>query len=820
MKNKWFAAFLLVFVSATSAQFSICAQGTAFTYQGRLNDSGVVPNGNYDFRFRLAADALGNNVLGSPILSNAVPVNGGLFTIPLDFGAGVFTGSNYWLQVDVKTNGAPSYTTLTPLQALAPAPYAIFASTASNLNGTISSANVSGSYANPVNLNNAANLFTGTFTGNGAGVSNVNAGALGGLAVNQLWKTPGNSNTVPGVDFLGTTDGQPLEFRVNNNRALQLAPTTNAPNFIGGDAHNFVAPGVYGAAIGGGGTPAYSGGIGLTNKVLAPFATIGGGVGNTASGNANGTNGDSATVGGGWSNSALGNNSTVAGGAANQTLGDNSTIGGGYLNTIQSNVDYSTISGGRQNTVQSNATYATISGGVFNTVRSNALYSTIAGGYLNAIQTNSTYSTIGGGHQNSAGDLATVGGGEWNSISNIARYATVAGGYFNRIGSQYGSVGGGGLNSIGTNSNSGTISGGYSHTIKDSSFDGTIGGGSYHVIGTNSYYATVAGGRYNTIADNAISATIGGGYSNVVTGSYGTVAGGDRNSAGTDCFAAGHRAKAFHAGSFVWGDSQDADFASSASDQFSIRAGGGVRFVTAGGAGGMTLDGQPVATQNQLINFAGRAGGNAFTGQQTITGGNVGIGTISPQTALHIRAGFGSQLLLQDDVIGHSWNIGNDNNDNLVFVPNTGVGGYIYRGNGSYFSLSDVRLKQDIRSLGEVLDRVLQLRPVSYHFRDEPANTGRSLGLIAQEVEPLFPEVVGEHDGFKALAYSELVPVVISALQELNQNIKSDNSNLREELRLRDAEIAQLNRRLESLEKRTENLLPRLDRTPSPSNRN
>src|SRR6478736_4397387 len=121
--------FLALLISSIQA---VIAQGTGFTYQGRLDDNGGPANGNYDFRFRLSADSLGNTFVGSPVLANAVPVTGGLFTftVPLDFGA-VFTGSNYWVQVDVKTNGAGGYTTLIPLQRVMPTPYAIMANVAS-----------------------------------------------------------------------------------------------------------------------------------------------------------------------------------------------------------------------------------------------------------------------------------------------------------------------------------------------------------------------------------------------------------------------------------------------------------------------------------------------------------------------------------------------------------------------------------------------------------------------------------------------------------------------------------------------------------------
>jgi hypothetical protein len=111
--NRWLAA--LAMLSILNSQLStLHAQGTAFTYQGRLNSGGSLAGGNYDFRFRLDADPLGNTVLATAF-TNAVTVTNGLFITTIDFGAGWFNGSNYWLEVDVRTNGAGSYAGLTPL---------------------------------------------------------------------------------------------------------------------------------------------------------------------------------------------------------------------------------------------------------------------------------------------------------------------------------------------------------------------------------------------------------------------------------------------------------------------------------------------------------------------------------------------------------------------------------------------------------------------------------------------------------------------------------------------------------------------------------
>ncbi len=110
------------------------AQGTVFTYQGRLDANGSAASGYYDFRFRLASDEFGNTYIGSPVLTNGVSVLNGLFTTTLDFGE-AFDGSDLWLQVDVRTNGTGGYTALNPLQRFTATPYAQRAANAARIEG-------------------------------------------------------------------------------------------------------------------------------------------------------------------------------------------------------------------------------------------------------------------------------------------------------------------------------------------------------------------------------------------------------------------------------------------------------------------------------------------------------------------------------------------------------------------------------------------------------------------------------------------------------------------------------------------------------------
>src|ERR1039457_831208 len=127
-------ALALLALATLNAQLSpVNAQGTAFTYQGRLNNNGTPVNGLYDFRFTLENAPSGGLYVGSPQVMNAVPVTNGLFTVILDFG-NVFDGNPRWLLTQVTTNGASSGSTLTPLQQLTPTPYAIYAENAATVN--------------------------------------------------------------------------------------------------------------------------------------------------------------------------------------------------------------------------------------------------------------------------------------------------------------------------------------------------------------------------------------------------------------------------------------------------------------------------------------------------------------------------------------------------------------------------------------------------------------------------------------------------------------------------------------------------------------
>src|SRR5882672_10593044 len=105
------------------------SQTTAFTYQGRLTDGSAPANGSYDVRFILFNAGVGGSQIGPLLTNSPIAVANGLFTTQLDFGASLFSGgTNYWLELAVRTNGVGSFTTLGSRQSLAPTPYALYAS--------------------------------------------------------------------------------------------------------------------------------------------------------------------------------------------------------------------------------------------------------------------------------------------------------------------------------------------------------------------------------------------------------------------------------------------------------------------------------------------------------------------------------------------------------------------------------------------------------------------------------------------------------------------------------------------------------------------
>lgn len=106
------------------------AQGSAFTFQGRLTSAGSPVYGTYDVSFTLKDSAVGGNSISTPNVVAPLGITNGLFTTVLDFGMAAFDGTPRWLEIGMRTNGSTAaYSILLPRTAINATPYATFATT-------------------------------------------------------------------------------------------------------------------------------------------------------------------------------------------------------------------------------------------------------------------------------------------------------------------------------------------------------------------------------------------------------------------------------------------------------------------------------------------------------------------------------------------------------------------------------------------------------------------------------------------------------------------------------------------------------------------
>jgi trimeric autotransporter adhesin len=490
-----FGSLFLLLITAAGLSYAQEPLDQSFTYQGKLELDDQPVNAACDFQFGLYDAAANGNQLGST-QTESLTVTDGLFTALLNdsgqFGPHAFAGEARWLEISVQCPGDSSLNHL-GRQPLTAAPYAHYASSTGALDGQPLASTLpltgqiltwDGTAWRPAAATDAITATwatTATFAADADTLDGHHAGAFAPLG--SSWTITGNGGIDPAANFIGTTDNVSFTVRVNNAQALQIVPNADSPNILAGYSGNWVAPGVFGAVIGGGGQN------GNLNRVVDHVGVVGGGQNNQA-GSDNGSVGDNtlATVAGGESNTASGTLSAIGGGLGNTASGYISAVGGGRSNAASGYV--STVGGGRNNAAS--GTYAFVGGG----------YSNQASGPIHG------YSTVAGGWDNTAaGDVSFIGGGAYNDIS---------GGYYNAIAA--------GANSL----------------ITTTGWANIIGGGYGHVISGTMAYATIGGGRSNNAGNSYV--TIAGGRGNTAGGAYATVAGGQDNTASGDWAVAGGRA--------------------------------------------------------------------------------------------------------------------------------------------------------------------------------------------------------------------------------------------------------------------------------------
>ncbi len=135
---------------------------------------------------------------------------------------------------------------------------------------------------------------------------------------------------------------------------------------------------------------------------------------------------------------------------------------------------------------------------------------------------------------------------------------------------------------------------------------------------------------------------------------------------------------------------------------------------------------------------------------------------------------------LYDLMVKHATGIGGPTNSTYTLY----VYGKAYSTGG--WSTSDIRWKRDIAPLGDELNKVMKLQGVHYHWKaDQYPQMGfderEHIGLIAQEVEKVFPELVNTDDkGYKAVSYEKLTVVLLEALKEQQKMIEEQQKSIEE----------------------------------------
>jgi len=334
MKNKIPILLIILFrFFVTNAE----AQTTEFTYQGRLNDSGLAATGNYDLQFSLFDDPVAGTQLGTTKTATAVSVSNGIFTVHLDFGA-AFTGPARYLQIAVRASSASAFTSLSPRQPITSAPYSV----------------------------RSLNALTSDVA--------VNSTQLGGIDASQYIQTTDTRlsdarTPLPGsADYIqNTTNSQPsASFNIsgvgransfNSNTAYQIGGTQvlsvpgNANVFLGNAAGSVNSTGSNNTFGGTGTGQANTTGFrnsffgafaGATNLVGNNNAMFGASAGTFSIGDRNSFFGDSsgANTTSGSSNTFIGTNTGLG-----NTSGSNNTLLGFGANVGANNLTFATAIG-------------------------------------------------------------------------------------------------------------------------------------------------------------------------------------------------------------------------------------------------------------------------------------------------------------------------------------------------------------------------------------------------------------------------------------------------------------------------------------------
>jgi hypothetical protein len=139
---------------------------------------------------------------------------------------------------------------------------------------------------------------------------------------------------------------------------------------------------------------------------------------------------------------------------------------------------------------------------------------------------------------------------------------------------------------------------------------------------------------------------------------------------------------------------------------------------------------------------------------------------------------YGTGLVLSTYKLSGGGDFGSSTQNSLVIADTTGQASFI--NDVVAFASSDKRLKENVKPLDDALDKINKINGVEFdwidgkdkHGNSVHSNTGHDVGVIAQEIEEVLPEVVTTRDsGYKAVKYEKIVPLLIEAIKEQQEQI-------------------------------------------------
>ncbi len=726
----WVGALLI----AAGASVTASAQGTSFTYQGRLQDGGANANGSYDFQFMVWDALSGGTQQPQPtavtVSKTSVAVVNGIFSVQLDFGPGAFPGADRYLETSVRLAGSGPFTTLAPRQPVSPTPYAIRSATSSSADNATNANQLGGVAAaqyvitTDSRLSDARTPTAGSTsyiqnTSSQQTSSNFNISG-NGTAGGTLSANTVNSSTTLNiggskvVSVSGDTTFPTSNMLVGVGAGTKILPNSNGDgsfnSFYGFDTGFFNTTGkansFFGSSAGQSNTSGnfnsffgMQSGYGVTSGANNSFFGF-------SSGFNNPTGHDNAFFGTNAGSNQTGNFHTYIGGQAGQiTAGDaNTFIGFGTAGQGQSSqitlIGYSAALG------TANLTNATAIGAGAVVNKSNSLVLGAPGTNVGIGNTAPSARLDITGNANVNGNLTITGTLSATLPANSPSYIQ------NTTVQQASSN----FNLSGNGTAGGTLSG---NSI-NSTTTFTIGG--TPVLGSPAANSLVLGQT----------------GTNVGVGTTAPV--GTFNVAGSE-----------GAGRGIQIDNREIKLRGDGDGHFSIFANRLARKLT---------------IEDTSANFnVGTAGSVLMT--ITRDGGNVGVGTTSPLAKLHVNGVIRMDALgSQQGIFPLCWNANNE-----IASCNS----------------SSLRYKKGVQTFLGGLDIVNRLRPITFTWKESGM---RDLGLAAEEVDRVEPLLTlrnkqGEIEGVK---YNQLSAIFINAFKEQQAQIQRQTEQLtRQEQELKQA---------------------------------